>query len=304
MAGGWGAAGRMRPVVLVGVDRSEFSGRAARWAAELGVAGRPVLRLVHVSPDRPGRTPPWLSELAAGLGPPADVRAETAVAPDVGAELARRSGAADLVVVGSYGEGSGAGVATGSTAATLLERARCPLAVVRGPDRGQPPPDRGDVVVGVDGSPESSAALELAADLASGWGARLLAVHTWREQADELGHGLSRVPESWDELAAEGAALVSSALEPVRADHPELDVASRVVGDSPLRALLDLGPAARLIVVGSRGVRPRPRMGVGSTSLALVDFAPCPVLVVRPRATDHRDLAVVNGSVGDAGEAR
>ena len=39
---------------------------------------------------------------------------------------------------------------------------------------------------------------------------------------------------------------------------------------------------ARLLVVGHRSTRPGPGMALGSTSQALVEFAPCPVAVIKP----------------------
>ena len=39
---------------------------------------------------------------------------------------------------------------------------------------------------------------------------------------------------------------------------------------------------ARLVVVGHRSARPGSGMALGSTSQALVEFAPCPVAVIKP----------------------
>jgi nucleotide-binding universal stress UspA family protein len=122
----------------------------------------------------------------------------------------------------------------------------------------------------------------LAAELAQGWGAPLLAVHTWRDVAEDPGRGVYRLPETWDTMAADAAALLTYQLRAVRGRYPDLHIVQRVVGDTPLSALLDLAPDARLIVVGSRGVRSKPGMLMGSTSRGLVEFASCPVLVVRP----------------------
>jgi nucleotide-binding universal stress UspA family protein len=49
-----------------------------------------------------------------------------------------------------------------------------------------------------------------------------------------------------------------------------------------LRALMHLAREARLLVVGHRGHRPARGVGLGSTSRALVEFAPCPVVVTPP----------------------
>jgi nucleotide-binding universal stress UspA family protein len=51
------------------------------------------------------------------------------------------------------------------------------------------------------------------------------------------------------------------------------------VADTPLRALLTAADGARLLVVGHRGNVTGPGRRIGSTSLALVEFVPCPVVV-------------------------
>jgi nucleotide-binding universal stress UspA family protein len=294
---------RNRPVVLVAVDGSESSMQAARWAAGLHVESRPSLRLACVVAEvggQAGDTPVWLRELSAQLRRDGtDNSVDLIPAADLGAELTRLSAEVDLLVVGSYGEGSGGGVRVGSTGLGLLDSATCAVAVVRGREQESPIPDRGVVAVGVDGSPESVAALALAAELAEGWGATLLAVHTWREVADEPGRGIYRVPEDWDKMASDATALLAAAVDSVQSAHPDLSIERRVVADGPLSALLDVAPGARLIVVGSRGARPKPGMLMGSTSRGLVEFCPCPVLVVRPQAgRSARRLATTQSGVG------
>jgi len=50
-------------------------------------------------------------------------------------------------------------------------------------------------------------------------------------------------------------------------------------GGHPFRALLAAADGARLLVVGHRGNVTGPGRRIGSTSLALVEFVPCPVVV-------------------------
>ena len=293
---------RTRPAVLVAVDGSDSSVQAARWASDLRFGERPNLRLACVVPEAssPPEAPKWLTELSADLrGGGTENEVSLIAATDIGAELARLSGEVDLLVVGSYGEGSGGGVQVGSTALRLLDSATCPVAVVRGRESDSPVPDGGFVVAGVDCSPESVSALALAAELAEGWGAKLLVVHTWRDVADEPGRGVYRLPENWDKMASDAAALLAVAVDAVQAGHPDLSIERRVVADGPLSALLDVASGARVVVVGSRGARPRPGMLMGSTSRGLVEFSPCPVLVVRPQAgRSARRLATAQSGVG------
>lgn len=118
--------------------------------------------------------------------PGVDVSVEVSVG-DIGTQLAERSGAASILVLGSDGDGSVGGLRVGPVALELLDGARCPVAVVRGLEPGGPPPGQGPVVVGVDGSPAAAVALDLGAGLADGLGTPLVAVHTWADVSFRYG---------------------------------------------------------------------------------------------------------------------
>lgn len=269
-----------RPVV-VGVDSSGSARHASEWAADLAAAWDVPLRLVHTVRDGGDTTevPPWLRELLDGAervgAKPADAEVVPGAADDV---LLDRSGAARLLVVGSYGEGAREGMLAGSTALALLDGSRCPVAVVRGGAPQLPPPRRGPVIVGADASDAGKAALDLAADLAAASGARVIAMHTWTDVvADESGR-LHRVESDGTELAERAVELLDVLVKPVLERHPNLDVERRVVNDTALRALLEQARDARMVVVGHRG-QASVVGRLGSTSRGLVEFAPCPVVV-------------------------
>jgi nucleotide-binding universal stress UspA family protein len=93
---------------------------------------------------------------------------------------------------------------------------------------------------------------------------------------------LYRQLDSWDVLADQARAMVDVAIDAVQRRHPGLSVKPHVVGDTPLRDLLDVAASARTVVVGRRGTGPVPARRLGSTSRGLVEFAPCPVVVTPP----------------------
>ena len=269
-----------RPVV-VGVDRSDSARHASEWAADLAAAWNVPLLLVHTARDGGDITevPPWLRELLDGAervgAEPTDAEVVPGVVDDV---LLDRSGAARLLVVGSYGEGARAGMLAGSTALALLDGSRCPVAVVRGSAPQLPPPRRGPVVVGADGSTAGEASLHLAADLAAASGARVIAVHAWTDVVTDASGGLHRVQTDATELAGRAVELLDTLVKRVQERRADLDVERRVVNDTALRALLEQAQDARMVVVGHRG--PASIAGrLGSTSRGLVEFAPCPVVV-------------------------
>jgi nucleotide-binding universal stress UspA family protein len=273
-----------RSPLVVGVDSSDTARHAAEWAADLASVWRVPLQLVNAAAAGAGEpatagTPPWLRELidaAERLGAePAEAQIVTGGVADV---LLDRSTGAGLVVVGSYGEGAQGAMLAGSTALALLGRAGCPVAVVRGAAPQLPPPRRGPVVVGVDGSPAGAAALDLAAELAAAFGARLVTVHAWTDVVADASGGLHRSAAGGTELAARAAELLDTQLTPVRDRHPEMAVERHVVNDTAMSALLDQAREARTVVVGHRSAAAATSM-LGSTSRGLVEFAPCPVVV-------------------------
>ena len=272
-----------RRAVVVGVDASDSARQAAGWSAELASdTGRPLL-LVHVSTAAPadGMLPAWLRELAdtaerQGVDPVEAVLVEGGVA-DALLERAEPDG---FLIVGSYGEGVRAGMLAGTLALALLARADCAVAVVRGAAPGLPPPRTGPVVVGVDDGPTADVVLERAAEIAAAHGAHVLAVHTWSDIVVTAGgHSVRRVAAHGSELAADAAVALESRVTRCRERRPGVVIESRVVGDTALRALLDQAAEARAVVVGRRR-EPTTEGMLGSTSRGLVEFAPCPVVVV------------------------
>jgi nucleotide-binding universal stress UspA family protein len=266
--------------IVVGVDGSDSARHAAEWAAEVASVWRAPLHLVHaVTGGIEERTsdPAWLRELhdaveRAGVD---EVESRVVAGPAVD-ELITHSRGAGLVVVGSYGEGSQAGMLTGSAALALLEAAECPVAVVRGAAPRLAPPRRGPVLVGTDGVTDDPA-LYLGAALAIGLGARLSVLHAWSDVVEDA-HGVHRTTTSGTELAARAMARLDRCLRPVREANPGLPIERHVVDDTALRALLEQAAGARAVIVGHRR-GPGPGRHLGSTSRSLVAFAPCPVVV-------------------------
>jgi nucleotide-binding universal stress UspA family protein len=265
-----------RPVV-VGVDASASARDAADWAADLAAAWNAPLHLVQVVlgwPDEeplPRRTSGWLRELvdaAERTGVPS-VEAEVVPGGIVDTLLDRAAGAR-LLVVGSYGEGAWTGMLAGPLAIALIDRAPCPVAVVRGREPQVPPPRSGPVVVGVDGSEAGGVALDLAAELAAALGAGLVAV---RAAADS-------VPASAE---AQLAAL--------RFRHPALPVHERVVDGMAVGALSRAAPEARMLVIGRHRAGPAIDVTLGATGHELVESVPCPVLVAGPAHREFTDSA-------------
>lgn len=150
-------------------------------------------------------------------------------------------------------------------------------------DVQQSPPPSATVVVGVDGSAESRAALEYAVDEAILRNASVY-VLTVFESVGAFGarYGLP-IPSSDDQIArrvhTEIRALVDEVLLE-RVVRPVVRLSVRA-GWSAAHSLVTEAEAADLLVVGHRGLGGFASAVLGSVSLHCVLHARCPVVVVR-----------------------
>ena len=155
----------------------------------------------------------------------------------------------------------------------------------------------GLVVVGVDGSASSLAAVDAAAREARLRESGLRVVHAfvWPATHVPLGAWPLSPPEGGMRNMVEH--LVAEAVERARAAAPEVDVSHVVVTGDPLTVLEAQSRAAELAVVGSRGMGGFAGMLVGSTAVHLVAHGRCPVLVVREQPSADGPIVLgVDGS--------
>ncbi|WP_443041540.1 universal stress protein [Streptomyces sp. B21-083] len=158
------------------------------------------------------------------------------------------------------------------------------------------------VVVGVDGSPSSLDAVELAAREAGLRGVGLRLVHAFGWPSMHLPPG----GPPWNPAMAGVRELVDGTLieaeERARRAVPQVDVTREVTVGEPLMVLEIESRSASLVVVGSRGLGAFGSLLLGSTAVHLTAHGRCPVLVVRGRPDPSGPvLLAVDGS--PAGEA-
>ena len=165
--------------------------------------------------------------------------------------------------------------------------------------------DRERVVVGVDGSAESLAALRWA--LAEGRYRRadVDIVTCWYPPlvAEASGYAVGLLDA--DEYAARAQHVLDDAVASVAADVEEAHAEGRSVGGrllegAPGPRLVTESKDAAVIVVGRRGRGGLSRLLLGSVSRHVADHAHCPVVVVSAHAA--HDAADVDRE-GDAGRA-
>jgi nucleotide-binding universal stress UspA family protein len=279
--------------ILVGVDGSEPSLAAVRWAAaEARLRGRPV-RLVHtfIGPmvAAPMMVPPydWLPDVlrkeAEGLVQQA-VEVARSVAPDVhvtgdvisgpaGQLLVEMSASAHLVALGHRGHGGFASLLLGSVASTVTAHAHTPVVVVR-----SVPTAPGPVVAGVDGSAPSQAALEFAFEEADLRGVPLRAVYAWHPPSAPWRADLRYDPA---EIETAQRHQVRDWVQPVHDKYPRVAVEHLLVVGQPATSLLEAARGTGLLVIGSRGRGAFTGMVLGSVSQQVIHHASGAVAVVR-----------------------
>lgn len=288
------------PRVVVGVDGTEGSIEALRWAAheaarrqyhlhvmtcaELPVAveagmvgaggytGRTMESLVADQEEVNQRAVALVRTFGLGLV----VGGETVLgSPGYAILSAAKPG--DIIVVGATSHPGRLTDLLGSVATVVAHRAKgSAVIVVHGSARRDTSMRR--IVVGVDDSPGSDAALAWAAEEATLAGAELLLVHAWSYPYSSSRAGAR---EARDEMRLDAMRALEAGASRVRESHADLACQSIVSEDSPAKAIIDAGATADLIVVGSRGRGGFTSMLLGSVSRTVLQHATTPVAVIR-----------------------
>jgi nucleotide-binding universal stress UspA family protein len=149
--------------------------------------------------------------------------------------------------------------------------------------RGDRTPERTDpVVVGVDGTPTPDTVLREAFAAAQRRGCPLVALHAWQDPTADMraarGRADGEQEESWQQSVSDALA---ERLAQVGAEFESVQVTAVTSPQRPAAALLEQAQSAQLVVVGTRGRGEITGLLLGSTSRAMVQHSPCPVIVVR-----------------------
>lgn len=302
--------------IVVGVDGSEHSGVALRWAAreaELRGGGLHALTAVLVwdlfnqrHADGSKRFDPdyddakadaaLLATLEDALGAEAAASVVRKPVCDVPAQgLLDAAKGADLLVVGARGLGGFRGLLLGSVSQQCLHHAPGPIAVVRSSEDADDATGAilgagatGErVVVGVDGSDGSRVAAGWAVTEARLRGAALQAVHAWEVP---MIYGPVGIGFPYDTSGLESAAreLLDEVVDGALADAggAGIDVERIVSAGGPASSILETAAGADLVVIGRRGLGGFQRLLLGSVSEHVARHAPCPVVVMPATAAE------------------
>lgn len=289
--------------ILVATDLSAAADEAIRQADQRACAAGAPLVVCHVLPNLQPSTPlfPQQQQAADMAQPALRERALTAIAERVDALVRRRGDEiqihllddapaeaivalasevdAQLVVVGSSGEGGLQHMLLGGVAEHVVREAHCPVLVARSHE----PTHR--ILVATDFSDPAMPAVAAAAVESRRPGTRVTIVHAVDFSPVLADPSLA--------LGAGGAAVEPALIEEVDAEIEQRLAASLAAHDIKGDCTVVQGPAtvaitdtaerigADLLIVGTHGATGFRRLMLGSVAEAVVRNAPCSVLVVR-----------------------
>ncbi len=281
--------------ILVGVDGSAQSDAAIRFATREAVLRDVPLTVMHVI----GPVPEWATRSEQARIAKAwaqDARdiieqarktslavVDVSASPELRTEVVHSSvvptlidasSRADMFVVGSRGMTPLGRLLLGSVSSTVVQHAHGPVAVIHDDDGSAD--DTAPVVVGVDGSPGSEGAVELAFDEASRRGVHLVALHAWSDVGIFPILGMD-----WRDYEAKGGEVLDESLAGVQRKYPDVRVERRLDCDKPAHWLIEESQHAQLVVVGSHGRGGFPGLLLGSVSSALAHSAKSPLIIHR-----------------------
>lgn len=230
--------------IVVGVDGSPCSHTAVEWAARDAQMRNVALRVVQVVPPVITAPEGWAFEYsrfqeaqkreivehsylvaqahqiveqahkvaleASSSGRAAQITGEV-LHGQIVPTLANISRQVAMVVLGYRGQGAVAGALLGSVSSSLVRHAHGPVAVIPEEPRPARPP-HAPVVVGIDGSPTSGLAAEIAFDEASRRGVDLVALHAWSDMGPLDFPRLNWAPIEWRNLEDEQEKMLARRL--------------------------------------------------------------------------------------------
>jgi nucleotide-binding universal stress UspA family protein len=273
--------------VAIGVDGSSIARDALLWGSKLAVGlGAEVLAVNCFRPPYAELSPKdhdrLLAEREKALGGP-----WTASAREVGADVSTVVGqgdprttllsiaeaeGVDLLVLGRTGAGGGPGfLHLGSVVEHAAHHSSIPLAVV--PAGWSGPVER--IVVGVDGSPESLAAVAWVAKIAPALNTAVMAV-TVKEPFVEWTPATS--PDNWrrdveHHIAEWTAPITESGVSVLTVAQRDLHPADGLLGVATARH-------ADLLVIGTRGLGGFAGLRAGGVALKVLHHASLPLVLV------------------------
>lgn len=276
-----------RPRIVVGADGSERSLDAADWAAREAAARGLPLVICHVTTatswsgmvsaeqrqQYASQLLAEVSERVSSVEGLTEVSAMTLTGQPAQSLISAAAGA-EMLVVGARGMGGFAALMLGSVSDQVATHAECPVVVVRGARRSGP------ILVGVDGSPRSNAAVGFAFRRAAALNLPVRALHAYELAVAVPSFGF--VPSvGVEDIRGAAERVLEDAVQQWAGQYPSVAVTRHLVDDRAAAALTRESVECSMLVVGSRGHGGFAGLLLGSVSMHALRHANCPVAVIR-----------------------
>lgn len=285
-------------IIVVGVDGSQESLKAASWAADRAKLTDSTLEIVcaYALPSYTATnaeagggaiSDTGIRESALAVVDEAEqhvsdrgITIKTHVEPgDPTGVLIKRSKEVAMIVVGSRGGGGFADRLLGAVSSSIPAYSYCPVVVVpvKDVDREFVPVKR--IVVGVDGSRPSHGSFSRAVEEAKIWGAEVVAV-------EAVPMATSAGVLAWLPAAVDREAILKDVRDDLEKTAKKLSeetgvtVRAHALDGNPAALLAEFSSAVDMVVVGTRGRGGFAGLLLGSTSQSVIEQSQAPVLVV------------------------
>lgn len=282
--------------IVVGVDGSEASSTAVRYAAVRARREGCGVHLVHVLPHLIPMSPmlPLGSETFPDVGDRivdaarieaekvggSAVRVTTAVVDGHRPQAILDEAEGALVIVLGHADRPRGHIFTDRTFTGVAAHASCPVVAVPTTWRAESP---GRVVVGLADVEHTSEPLEEAFDRAVALDAGLTIVHAWKIDNAYEDIIFDRVEKA--EIRRVAEEKIQTTIASLRSTYPGVAVDIVVMHAQAAPAVLSQSQDATLVVLGRHSRHGLPGFRLGSTTRAVVQHASCPVEVVPVGAT-------------------
>lgn len=274
--------GARKAEILVGTDGSLSAATAVHYALDLGAATGSPVRIVHVVPSH-HPVPPFTQEAVMHAGqellldvvrraqlaaPQVEIRTSLLVGPRH-AELVTAAESASMVVLGRSGRLGR--LATGSTAAAIVENTACPVRVI--PSDWRTRSARSEVVVGVKDIARARDLVRRGFEIAAELDEPLVLLHAWGlpsgyEDVLEL-----EAAEAWN---LQLARRIENEAREIRTTHPDVPFQVRIEHARTSVALQAASHRAAFLLVGRPG-RHNPIAARTGLVHVIANVSECPV---------------------------
>lgn len=152
--------------------------------------------------------------------------------------------------------------------------------------------DEAPILVGLDFTEDSKAALLWACEYSACVGFPIVAVHVIHDPSEAPGYYRQADEDLLRPLEDVAADMMTQFLDQMREDYPEAlklnDVETTLVKGIPATRILEVAESigARMIVMGSRGRTGLPHLLLGSKAERVAQLAPIPVTIVKAKNHD------------------